>query len=218
MDWCEEGAAHEILRFWEPPATFVVLGYCSKVSEEVDVASCQRHGIPLLRRRSGGSTILQGPGCLNYTLILRIPNSGPLRGIATTNDFVMERHREALQPLLGPKLWVRGISDLTLGALKFSGNAQCRKRHFLLVHGTFLIHLDIALMEQLLPLPPRQSPYRRNRSHADFLTNLAISPDLIKGTLKRSWGAIDELRDLPLEKVHGLVSNRYSRREWTYRS
>src|SRR5512139_3476750 len=71
LDCAESGEGGETLRFWEPAAPFVVLGHSNRLATEVDAAACERLGIPLLRRCSGGGTVLQAPGCLNYALILR---------------------------------------------------------------------------------------------------------------------------------------------------
>jgi lipoate-protein ligase A len=100
LDRCEDGAGEETLRFWEPREYFVVVGYADKVATEVNVAACTAHGVPMLRRCSGGGTVLQGPGCLNYALLLRITDDGSTRTISASNRFVMERNRAAMEDLL----------------------------------------------------------------------------------------------------------------------
>ena len=75
LDLCEE-AGVEILRFWESRQIFVVVGYGNRVASEVNVEECRRRGVPILRRCSGGGTVVQGPGCLNYNLTLRLPEAG----------------------------------------------------------------------------------------------------------------------------------------------
>ena len=60
----------EVLRLWEPADHFVVLGYSNRIAVEVNVGACEVRGIPILRRFSGGGAVVQGPGCLNYTLVL----------------------------------------------------------------------------------------------------------------------------------------------------
>jgi len=85
LDLCESGEEREILRFWQPTEHFVVLGYSSRISDEVNLASCDAYGIPVLRRPSGGGAVLQGPGCLSYALVLSIQEAGPLRNISGTN-------------------------------------------------------------------------------------------------------------------------------------
>ena len=72
---------------------------------------------------------------------------------------------------------------------KFSGNAQRRRRRFLLFHGTFLLDFPIPLVEELLPYPPKAPPYRRRRRHGAFLTNLRQPPARIKALLMGSWNA-----------------------------
>ena len=99
LDAAEEDGAAEILRFWEPAKPFVVLGYSNKISTEVDTAACDSLRIPVFRRPSGGGTVLQGPGCLNYSLILEI-KPGPLSTLTATNHFIMERNRDAVQRAL----------------------------------------------------------------------------------------------------------------------
>src|SRR5688572_23295776 len=62
----------ETLRFWESPVPFVVLGVSGRLREEVDREACARAGVPVLRRASGGGTVIQGPGCLNFSLALSL--------------------------------------------------------------------------------------------------------------------------------------------------
>ena len=83
LDLCDEGDAGEVIRFWEPAQYFVVVGYGNKLATEVNVPFCQLNTIPVLRRCSGGGTVLQGPGCLNYSLILGLEAAGPLQSNAT---------------------------------------------------------------------------------------------------------------------------------------
>src|SRR5579884_163145 len=114
LDWCETGALdNEVLRFWEAREPFVVLGYANRAAKEANLDACKAARVPVLRRCSGGGTVLQGAGCLNYSLLLRIPENGPLRGISGTNVFIMERHQAALQKLLKGRVRVQGHTDLT---------------------------------------------------------------------------------------------------------
>lgn len=214
LDLCEDGFGHDILRFWEPRKPFVVLGYSNKMRREINEVSCRRRQIPVLRRASGGGTVLQSPGCLNFALILKIAGHPALKSITRTNTFVLERHEAALRPLLGPEVKARGTSDLTLGDLKFSGNAQRRKRHFILFHGTFLLDFDISLMEDILLHPPAEPDYRKNRVHGDFVTNVKTSANALKVALKKTWNADGKLEDIPKDKIEELVREKYSTDEW----
>lgn len=251
LDLCEAGGAGEILRFWEPTDYFVVVGYGNRVANEVNIAACKAGGIPVFRRCSGGGTVLQGPGCLNYSLILNIAH-GPLQNITSTNRFILERNCVALNALRPsdtaspgthnrpsngiphPRSGIRhpvsgtshapqtapspatrqGDTDLTIGGLKFSGNAQRRRRRTLLFHGTFLLHFDVRRMEAVLPMPSRQPDYRQGRAHRDFLMNLPLSADAVKRVLRGSWRAFAVCETVPEEKIALLARDKYVKDEW----
>src|SRR5262245_44929423 len=78
LDLCERGGEGEILRFWEPQTPLVVLGYANQAAREVNLEACRAAGTPVLRRCSGGGTVLQGPGCVNYSLVLEIGGTSAL--------------------------------------------------------------------------------------------------------------------------------------------
>jgi lipoate---protein ligase len=217
LDWCEDGFGDEILRFWEPRQHFVVLGYSNKARAEVNLDSCRALGIPVLRRCSGGGTVLQGPGCLNYALILKIQSGSPLEGITEAHTFIMNRNREALNSLLDGNVLIQGYTDLTMNGRKFSGNSQRRKRRCLLFHGSFLLDLDLDLVEQVLQVPAKQPQYRRARSHQDFLINLQIAPENIKEAMKQAWSAHEPLEGFGENRIPQLVEEKYSTDAWNFK-
>jgi lipoate-protein ligase A len=160
---------------------------------------------------------VQGPGVLNYSLILRINDSGPCHSIPATNQFILERHRDVLAGLLCAPVEWRGQTDLAIGGLKFAGNAQRRRHRFLLFHGSFLLHLDLSLVEQVLPLPSRQPDYRVNRSHTDFLINLNIPVSAISAALSKAWDATAPLAPIPFDQITFLAREKYCLDEWNLR-
>jgi len=214
LDAAEQDGAGELLRFWESTTPFVVVGYANKVKEEVNIEACRVAGVPILRRCSGGGTVLQGPGCLNYSLVLNCGDDAAHQSIASTNRFVMDRNRQALAALLGKRVTVEGHTDLAVADLKFSGNAQRRKRHWLLFHGTFLLNFDLDLIEKLLLPPSRQPRYRQGRSHAAFLTRLPVTSDAIKSALGQAWNAGATATKFPEARLARLVADKYARDEW----
>jgi len=217
LDLCEAGVEHELLRFWESPSPFVVLGYSNKTASEVHLDVSQHAGVPILRRCTGGGSVVQGTGCLNFTLILRIPKTGPLAGVTETNHHILQHHHYALLPILGNTLEVRGISDLTLADLKISGNAQRRKKNCLLFHGTFLLNFDIELIERVLPMPSREPEYRRHRRHREFLTNADLTCAAVKNALKKTWQAAEQLYVLPFDDIRRIARERYASDDWTFK-
>jgi lipoate-protein ligase A len=222
LDYCEENEHPGFLSFWEPHTYFVVLGYGKRLSAEVYQDECHRLELPILRRASGGGTVIQGPGCLNYTLVLPIDFRQDLESITTTNRFIMEQTRAALAPLVDGEMKVEGHTDLTMNGRKFSGNAQRRKRRCLLFHGSFLLNFDLELIYRTLLLPQQQPDYRKNRPHSEFITNLALNREEIEEALKRAWNVSKES---PLEltaeisnRTKALVENKYGRDEWNRRT
>lgn len=203
-----------ILRFWEGDSPFVVVGYANKVALEVHAS----RDIPVFRRCTGGGSVLQGPGCLNYSLALPINAAPELAGITETNCFVMKRHRDALAPLLRGNLRVEGYTDLTLDGRKFSGNSQRRKNRWLLFHGTFLLRGDFKLMDRVLRPPPREPAYRRRRNHSEFLTTIQLSADQVKEALTDAWDATLPFKNVPHARIEALIETKYSRREWNFRA
>jgi lipoate-protein ligase A len=210
---CEAGGP-EVLRFWTPPATFIVAGYANKLETEVKVAACRDDGIPVYRRISGGGTVLQGPGCLNYALILRLAERSPLATVAGANHHIMEINARALSELWPQPISVKGHTDLVSGGRKFSGNAQRRYQHSLLFHGCFLRACDLSRMDRYLKIPGKQPDYRRQRPHADFVMNLPLPAAAVKAALRKAWGAHEPLETAPGERIQQLVRAKYSRADW----
>ncbi len=223
LDGCEETGADEVLRFWESPEHFVVVGYANKIASEVNVAACDANQIPILRRCTGGGTVLQGQGCLNYSLILKIQNHPPLQSITGANQFILKRNQLALQPLVPHEIELCGQTDLAIAhslspiayRQKFSGNSQRRKKDYLLFHGTFLHSFDLPSIGKFLAMPTQEPDYRQGRPHHDFVTNLKLTPGHIKAAMREIWGATEPLDNLP--EVNGLVAKKYSTREWNWK-
>src|SRR5262245_45500207 len=94
-----EAGGPETLRFWEWPAPAVVLGAGGKSAEEVHADACERDGVPVLRRSSGGGTVLLGRGCLNYSLILAFERHPALTDLHASYCFILGALAKALEPL-----------------------------------------------------------------------------------------------------------------------
>jgi lipoate-protein ligase A len=182
-------ACPEVLRLWESPGLAVVAGRSGRIEEDVDALACAEAGVPILRRASGGGTVLLGPGCLCFSLLLSYTRRPFLRGVAESYGFVLGWIVLALGV---SGLHRRGESDLALGERKVSGNAQLRGRHGLLHQGTLLHAFEPALLPRFLRLPRRQPAYRARRSHGDFVANLPSSGTALKTALALAWPPPEE--------------------------
>jgi lipoate-protein ligase A len=218
LDWCEENGDEEVLRFWESPEFFVVVGYANKIASEVNVGNCGAKQIPVFRRCSGGGTVLQGAGCLNYALVLRIAENPPTASISSANQFIMERNRAAIETLLPEfKISISGHTDLAIGGSKFSGNSQRRRKKFLLFHGTFLLNFGLPLVSELLQMPSKEPDYRQKRSHGEFIANLNLPADKVKAALAKTWNANEELSNPPLQLISKFAHEKYATSEWNFK-
>ncbi|MCG3175231.1 MAG: Lipoate-protein ligase LplJ [Candidatus Omnitrophica bacterium] len=222
LDLCEEGSLGETLRFWEADRPFIVAGYSNKLPSEVNLTRCREHGVPVLRRVSGGGTVLQAPGCLNYALILRTDRGSDYTSVTRANAAIMEVHRGALERLIGKPVSVRGFTDLVTGGRKFSGNAQRRKRRALLFHGTFLYGMDLGAVETYLPMPTLRPEYRADRPHGEFIANLDVTRQALCRGLIAAWDALGTLTPAEtrqaVERSASLVEHRYARPDWVERA
>ncbi len=213
------GESGAILRFWESPRYFVTLGYTNKAAIEANLPACQAQKVPVLRRCSGGGTVLQGPGCLNYALIYPI-ETGQALNVTATNDFVMQTNRRAFEAALGKSVELAGHTDLAIEGRKFSGNAQKRKTTYFLFHGTILLDFDLDLVQKLLLPPSKEPDYRARRSHLEFIRNLDISREKVKKSLCKAWNATQPAQVWPrqeLEVVEKLVEEKYRHDAWNFK-
>src|SRR5262245_29014794 len=212
----EDGHGGEVLRLWEWPHLAVVLGAGGRLADDVDEAACRGDGVPILRRSSGGGTVLLGPGCLLYSLVLSYERSPELRDLHASYAFILGRIAVALTPVL-PGIEPAGISDLAAAGRKVSGNSQQRKQRHLLQHGTLLYDFDTARVGRYLRQPTRQPDQRTQGDHAAFLANLPCCAAELKRRLCAAWGADLELPSWPQERTRQLATDRYTKSEWIRR-
>lgn len=211
LDEAEAAAEpRETLRLWEPRHPMVVVGRSSRVSEEVHSQACAQLGIPIFRRASGGASVVLGPGCLAYALVLSLQRRPVLRMVEHAHRVVLDRLADALRRWV-PGVCRRGTSDLALGEAKFSGNSMRLKRRCLLYHGTLLYNFPLELVETCLAMPPRQPSYRQGRSHRAFLTNLPLPGGAIRQAVAAAWCAEQVRTDWPQAETARLaLSERYT--------
>ena len=169
-----------VLRVWESASECVVMGQSGREEREV----YEPIEVPVLKRCSGGGTVVLGPGCLNYAVVLPLEWDPSWRDVAFSLRWVMERMRTALAL---PGLRMAGHCDLALHGRKVSGNAQRRTRQAILHHGTLLYDFDLSRVERLLRLPARRPAYRGERGHGEFLANLPLSALELKRRLAAAW-------------------------------
>lgn len=202
------------LRYWQPDHYFVVIGRSNQEASEVNLAACAAARIPIFRRASGGGAVIVGPGCLCYSLVLPLAEAHRLAGISRVTKGLMARTAAGLLRVI-PDVEVRGVSDLTFRGRKFSGNAQRWLRRAFIHHGTLLFDFDVSLCEAFLNHPSREPTYRQSRRHADFVTNLPVTADVLRNCLDSAWNAVPrQIPDAILNRINGIAESRYNSGDW----
>lgn len=177
----EAGWAECVCRVWETSTPVVVVGRSASIAEHVILDACQADGVRVVRRFTGGGTVVLGPGCLNYAIALPLVSRPGLENVSRSFAVILG----VISTALGVAgLSVAGTTDLVLGDRKVSGNAQRRGRRALIQHGTLLYDFDPELATRYLREPRRQPSYRALRCHEAFLGNLPLPKDVLAARVR----------------------------------
>lgn len=219
LESAEQGCIPCSLRFWESPSFFVVIGSGQHHGKAVHSFNCLRDGVPILRRCSAGGAVLQGPGCLNFALALsyeRFPEVSDLQG---SYRHILDRVIEALSGI-GIAAVRAGVSDLACNGLKISGNAQRRRRHACLHHGTLLYEVEWERMHRYLPEPQDRPEYRGGRTHAEFVGAVRATSQQLRMALVQTFcpdAPPGEWSQEEKEQIAFLAQTKYRENKWNLR-
>ncbi|KAK7295380.1 hypothetical protein RJT34_18287 [Clitoria ternatea] len=144
----------------------IVMGLSGKLSELVEVKSVLRDHIPIIRRFTGGGTVVVDHDTIFVTLICNkdaVPNVQPFpRPIMSWSGVlysaVFDGHAD----------FHLRENDYVFGDRKFGGNAQSITKHRWIHHTSFLWDYDIKNMSYL-KLPAKAPQYRLTRGHTEFV-------------------------------------------------
>lgn len=145
----------------------IVMGISTDPKDVVDFNVMAKNPIPLIRRFSGGGTVVIDEDTIFASFIFQKEAHDFTPYPKTILHWAGEFYKNALQL---PTFQVQD-NDFALLDKKIGGNAQYIRRNRFLHHTTFLFHYDDKNMEYLLH-PPTEPLYRKSRSHKDFLTTL----------------------------------------------
>jgi lipoate-protein ligase A len=211
--------ATPVARTWMAAKPAVVVGSSSRIDDEVDRAACVRLGVPIMRRPSGGLTVVLGPGCVMWSVV--VPLLGPQPPIEQIHAGLLSPLCQAIRAAGRPVIR-RGSSDLAIelpeGERKVSGNALRIRRGGILYHGTLLDMFDLELVGMLLRHPPREPDYRAKRTHADFLANLNLGRAAIDAAVRMAFSAERTSTSWPMARAMALAVERYASTAWTERT
>lgn len=152
----------------EGSSVAIVMGISGKADELIHLDLAEQNQIPILRRFSGGGTVIVDEHTLFTTWICE-KSQFPFPAFPEPiMRWVASVYQEALQH---PQFALRD-NDFVIGEKKIGGNAQYIKKDRWLQHTSFLWDYRPERMSYLKH-PPKTPAYREGRSHEEFLSRLA---------------------------------------------
>ncbi len=156
LNWC-------ITNYGAPKA--LVMGISGKRELLIDEGHLAKHPIPLVRRFTGGGTVVIDENTAFMTIIA---NSNDLN-VASFPQEVAKWNSQLYADIL-PHFALQE-NDYVIGDKKFGGNAQYLQKGRWLHHSSLLWDYSNEMMSYLL-LPQKRPIYRKNRDHEKFLCSL----------------------------------------------
>jgi len=154
---------------WIPDKIYVVLGASNHPEESLNIENVRKDNITVLKRPSGGQTVVLTPNNLIISAVFFEKNElKPKDVFLQINKLLIS----GLENLGIEQLGMKGISDIAIGDKKISGSAIYRKKNALLYHAVLNLGEPAATFEKYLKHPTKEPDYRNGRSHAEFVTSL----------------------------------------------
>ena len=215
------GTVPGTLHFYRRSVPTVSIGYFQKVADSVDLLECEKRGVSVVRRKSGGRSIYTDQGQLIYGLIIDgcdVPEG------KSAFSMICEALARALSSF-GVEARYRPPNDVEVGGRKLSGNAQLMRKGSLLQHGTVIVYTDLETMDAVLrPAPAKDRKVAKPSDRVTSLMSLLERPpnmESVKSAITKEISeALDaefmqgDMTDAELGNVRRLVAERYSRDEW----
>ena len=159
-----------VYRLYEPPTLCAVLGAAGTPEQDLLLENLEADGVPWMKRRGGGGTVVLGPGQVVLALVTSVES--PYRNreyAAEINSWIADSL--ALLGVTGVS--PEGISDLAIKGKKIVGTSLYRTRLVLFYQASLLVSNDITVFTRYLAMPARVPEYREGRSHEEFCTTIA---------------------------------------------
>ncbi len=202
--------------------TAVVLGKHQNVAAEANLPVCDALHVPVLRRISGGGTVVHDLGNLNFSFI----TDQTMKNVNNYHLFVqpiVELLRDYRIPAELDK-----NNNIVAGGKKVSGNAQFVTGGRLLTHGTLLVHSNLErIREVLTPGKNKKVLSRASRSRPAAIANINTFRSGPEISVKEMSTALrakllgDNPHKLKLtkndwNKIQLLANKKYRSEQWNY--
>ena len=166
----------EVFMLWRNRPS-VIVGRFSDIGAEVNTDFAASHGIPIIRRKSGGGCVYHDLGNVNYTFIVRDSK-------ALTLEYFSRRVINALEALKINAVLEFRHNDILADGLKISGAAQYHHEGMLLHHGTLLFDADLSIIPKVLKRSGKVANIRpllsRDMDTEEFMRRFSASNDYVQ--------------------------------------
>lgn len=218
------GVERPVFRLWRN-APSVIVGRYQNALAEINSDYVRAHGIPVVRRLTGGGAVFHDLGNVNYTFIDRkVPGEDTAAMFRRFTAPVIEALRG-----LGVNASLQGRNDLVIDGRKFSGNAVCVHGDRVLQHGTLLFSASVADLSGALNTRPEKfigKSVQSNRSRVTNISDHLPSPmsvtEFLSYMQESMTGSTDmEVRNYTQEEkteIDLLCRNKYSTWQWNFGS
>jgi len=165
----QAGEIPDTIRFIHFPPTALV-GRHQALGQEINLAYCQRQGIGLARRITGGGAIYLDPGQLGWGLVFHRRTLG----LGALGDVAREVCQAVATGLgrLGVQARYRPRNDIEVDGRKISGTGGFFDGDTLIYQGTVLVDMDPAEMARALNIPAAKLARRGLDTGARRVTTL----------------------------------------------
>ena len=191
---------HEALSLVSPALPYVCIGFHQEAAQEVDLAYCKAHDIPVFRRDLGGGAVYLDGDQLFFHLILHKDNP------AVPKHKVMF-YQKFLQPVIdvyrriGIQAEYKPINDVIVETRKISGTGVGEIADCIVFVGNLIVDFNYDMMARILKVPDEKF---RDKVHKTLTENLStIRRELGKASADQ-WSEA-ELNDLMAEEFQKLV-------------
>jgi len=155
--------------FWVPDKVYLVLGQSNRASRSLITDRVIADEIPVLKRPSGGESVILSPKTLVISVrLISEKLENPKVYFKQVNGAIIQ----GLQNMGIKDVGYRGISDITIGNKKILGSSIYRKKNIVFYHAVLNIAEDISLIGKYLQHPSKEPDYRKGRDHGDFVTSI----------------------------------------------
>ncbi|WXG47493.1 MAG: biotin/lipoate A/B protein ligase family protein [Candidatus Atabeyarchaeum deiterrae] len=148
------GEASDTIRFWKNTKPTIVIGKFQMPELEVNREICEKQGISVVRRFTGGGAVYHDRGNLNYALSAR--RGGPIvpSAISEIIPTLCGGVVEGLRTLGLDVSFVSAGAYCQVNGKKISGTAAVVRKKVAFVHGTVIVSSDLVKMREALDVPP----------------------------------------------------------------